>query len=101
MKSFDKPWTKEEINEYMTENQVLILFVPDMVNKSVTIAIYGKMYADRRQDLLYRVMEYFGGSPLTPSVCNKINRFALKWYSKNILKKKSRVINVKRGKQWK
>lgn len=102
MKSFDDQWSGEEIYSHVAKCSILVLFAESQVsNKEAIITIYSKIDVKRKEALLDKILEYFGGRPLTSQICVAINEFAMRWHRKNILKKKSRVINVRRGKQWK
>ena len=99
MKEFFEAWTHEEIDEYLQDFNVLILFKADIYATNVKIDVYGNLTDDQRDKLKHSIMNTFGGALLNESLCNKINEFAQKWYNKNVLNKRSRVINFKKDKK--
>lgn len=93
MKEFFEPWTDQEKKDYLSANNVLVLFNVDLKRKEAKIEILGKLTEHQKNVLLEAITNVFGGIKLTSKVCNKINEYADKWYNKFILKKKARVIN--------
>ena len=96
MKLFHEPWTIEEIKKHVSDFNVLILFDITSVNMIAQIIIHGNINKSQKHTLLENIVNLFGGTPLTNPLCNKINEYAEKWYNKEVLKRKARVINIKR-----
>lgn len=94
MKRFDVKWSKEEIDEWVDIYNVLVLF-EEWVGREAKVVIHGKIDATNQMKLAEAIVRYFGGTHMTPSVCRKVNEFSQKWYNKNILNKKARVLNSK------
>jgi len=99
MKEFYQAWTNEEINEYIEQFNVLILFVVSLGSKEAQLEIHGDLNETQREQLLVLITTMFGGATLSSALCGKINEFAEKWYNKFVLKKKARVINCKKEKR--
>jgi len=96
MKSFYDPWTAEEIKQYVEDYNVLVLFELPNTGTTAQLLIYGKMNKYQKHELMDKITHIFGGVPLSSAICTKVNEFAEKWYNKEILKRKARVINIKR-----
>ena len=96
MRSYLESWPEDEITEYLNNHGVLVLFI---VDKTVNLAypvVHGLTDNESRETLVMLIMGLFASTNLNQSICVKINELAEKWYNKNILKKKSRVINFKK-----
>ena len=94
MKGFCDHWTSEEIEDYIYPFGILVLFETILFSKEARIIVYGKLLDDHCKEMLVgRITEKFGGQDVCSTLCNKINRFAEKWYNKEIMLKKARVIN--------
>jgi hypothetical protein len=96
MKLFHESWTDEEIKRHVADFNVLVLFDIKNTNHEAQIVIHGNLNRSQKHVLLENIVKLFGGSPLTNVLCNKINEYAEKWYNKEVLKRKARVINIKR-----
>lgn len=96
MRPFHEPWTDEEIKRHVADYNVLVLFDIKNVVREAEIVIHGNMNKTQKHVLLENIIKLFGGAPLTNALCNKINEYAEKWYNKEVLKRKARVINIKR-----
>jgi hypothetical protein len=97
IKSFYDAWEQREIDEYLKIFNVLVLFSK---NNTYTckIKIYGDMTESKKEQLENKIAGIFGAHDITDAVCDKINEFASKWYSKVILNKTYRIINKRGGK---
>lgn len=93
-KEFYESWSKAEIKEWVEENGILVLFEPDLQTREARISIHGNLKASQSNALAEEISRHFGGNNMTRAICNKINEFADKWYSKVVLKRKARVINI-------
>lgn len=94
MKEFYDKWSDQEIEEYLEASNVLVLFETNHSTKTAELKIHGKMTDHQRMAMLENILNVFGGAKLAASVCAKINEYAEKWYNKNVLKRKARVINI-------
>lgn len=99
MKQFYESWSEEEIKDWVGQYNVLVLFTANRATREADIHIHGNLKKSQKMALATEIARHFGGVTMTKQVCNKINEFAEKWYSKIILKRKARVININtRGK---
>ena len=98
-KSFLEKWTQKEIDEYVDAHGILVLFSVDKATMLAYPAVYGLDTNEDREKIIVLVMSLFASTNLNQTVCIKINELAKKWYNKNILKKKARVINFKKEKK--
>lgn len=96
MKLFHESWTDDEIKKHVTDFNVLVLFEIKSTHQEAQIVIHGNLSKAQKHVLLENVVGLFGGAPLTNALCNKINEYAEKWYNKEVLKRRARVINIKR-----
>jgi hypothetical protein len=98
MKEFHEKWEEEDIDEYVKAYGVLVLFEQEAFGNDAKIVIYGSYILElHKRELELLIIEKFAGQHLTEAMCWKINDFAEKWYNKEILFKKARVVN-KQGK---
>jgi len=100
MKRFNESWNNDEIKRYLKKYNILVLFNMEFGNNEAEVLIYGKMRTAFKKNLLSKIIAYYGGRSLTTEMCHKVNNLAARWYRRNVLKKKSRIINIRRGKQW-
>jgi len=93
-----KAWTDKDINKYIKQFKVLVLFKthPLSASKEAELIIYGDFNKKKKELLLVSIIHKYGGQNLTPNVCIEINDFAEKLYNKYISEKRSRVINFKK-----
>jgi len=96
IKKFYEHWSGEEINSYIDEFNILVLFQTQSSSIEARIVIYGKLSDTQKEQLLERITTLFGGMNLSDSLCNKINEYAEKWYNKFVLKRQARVLNFGR-----
>ena len=80
MKKFNEMWTNEEINSYLSKNNILILF-KNSSNK-YTMNIYGDISDDQKKQLSVFFRNMFGSHTGTDMIFDKINEIAIKWYNK-------------------
>ncbi len=92
-KEFYQEWTEQEIEEYIDQFSVLVLFEIHAASKEAEIVVHGKLTEDQKHQLLIVIVALFGGTNMSVELCSRINEFAEKWYTKIVLKKKARVIN--------
>lgn len=95
-KEFYQQWEEQEIDEYVDQFNILVLFVIDIMLREAQIVIHGKLTYEQKEQLMIVIITLFGGRQMSKPLCNKINEFSEKWYNKFILKKKARVINFRR-----
>jgi len=97
VKGFDEEWTGDEINEYIDQFHILVLF--KTYGNIAQLLVYGKLDDDQKYKLKERITNIFGGQHLNKQICTKINEYASKWYTKIVLGHRRRIINVgKKGK---
>jgi hypothetical protein len=94
VREFYEDWQDEEIEEWVEQYGVLVLFKTQVATREALLIIHGNVTESQKLSLLTEITMHFGGTSMTRSVCDKINEFAEKWYSKSVLKKKARVINI-------
>jgi len=99
VKEFYKTWTEQEIDEYVDQFGVLVLFIVHTNTKEAELVVHGRLNEAYKDKLKEKITMMFGGTTLSDPVCNKINEFAEKWYNKFVIKRKARVINCKKGKK--
>ena len=98
MKEFYEEWTSEEIEDYIRPFGIVVLFETSLFYNEAKIIIHGKCLNDYCKKILEeKITNKFGGQTLTKEMCDKINQFAERWYNKEILLKKARVVNKRRG----
>lgn len=90
MKKIYENWTNKEIEDYLIEHNILVLF--DFVGIT-DIYCKDKLSDLQKNDLIDKISQNFGGHALTDQVCSKIIEFVSKWYNKNIKLSTARVIN--------
>jgi hypothetical protein len=95
-KEFYQHWSDQEIKDYVKCFNVLVLFVIHASLGEAEIIVHGNITDEQKRQLTIVITTLFGGSNMDKSLCNKVNEFAEKWYSKIILKKKARVINFRK-----
>ncbi len=95
-KEFYEYWNGQEIDEYIRQFSVLVLFQAIQGQKEARLVIYGKFEDEKKDQLKKQISTLFGGFNLSSQLCNKINEYAEKWYNKFVLKKQARVINFGR-----
>ena len=98
-KEYYQVWDAQEIDDYLKNFNILILFVVDVGRKEADLDIYGNLDNDQTEQLRSLIATLFGGLQMDKQLCNKINEFAEKWYNKFVLKKKARVINCRKVKR--
>lgn len=86
MKDFQN-WTSREIDKYINEYHVLVLFSISKIGKA-NMEIFGNLSDVQKQQLFSLIANLFGGSILSVPVRHKINEFAIKWYNKNLREEK-------------
>lgn len=97
MKPFYDTWTQDEIDEYVRAFNIVVLFdIRNTTSKIAGLKVYGNVTLTQRDALLDKISHTFSGVYLSDAVCNKINEFAEKWYNKEVLRRRARVINIKR-----
>jgi len=94
MKSFSESWNDKEIKDWLDIKHILVLFVPHLSTKTAQVIIHAYMNEPQRGKLAEEIARNFGGVVMSPQICKKVNEFARKWYNKNILKRRARVINI-------
>lgn len=97
IKSFRDTWTKDEIAEYVRDYNILVLFEEDWPSREAIIVIHSKISAAKKDGLREKIIAIFGGRALTDQICDKVNEYAVKWFNKVILQRKSRVVNSRSG----
>lgn len=98
-KEFYEEWDEQEINEYIDQFGILVLFKIHFSTKEAEVEIHGNITDKHVNQLKAFIAMLFGGASLSKVLCGKINEFAEKWYNKVVLNKKARVINFKRKDQ--
>lgn len=96
MRAFYEEWTQNEIDDYLKDCPVLVLFRVHRVSQTAELLIYGKLTESQKMALKSSITSMFGGNSLSISVCNRINEFSERWYRRNIKSTKARVINIKK-----
>lgn len=96
LKEYYQEWTEQEIDEYVDQFSVLVLFVIRAQLKEAEIVVHGKLTDEQAEQLLLIIATLFGGRSMSKELCGKINEFSEKWYNKFILKRKARVINFRK-----
>jgi hypothetical protein len=95
-------WTKLQIDEHLKMFGVLVLFALESTffGPEIKLVVYGDKISEfDKMVIKEEISDYYGGDPITTKVCVLINELALRWYNKNILKKKARVVNKKKVKE--
>lgn len=95
-KEFYEEWDEHEINEYLDQFGILVLFKIHLTSKEAEVVIHGNITDTQADQLKGFITMLFGGSSLSRPLCSKINEFAEKWHNKIVLKKKARVVNFKK-----
>lgn len=96
MKSFADidEWTQKDIQDYINDQNVLVLFKLNYSVMEAEVLVYGKnMNKSQKFDLKDAISNNFGGIQLSEKMTNKVNEYARKWYNKHVLKKISLVVN--------
>lgn len=93
MKKYHETWTEDEIDEYVEEFGVLVLFKIHHNIKEAEIIIHGNLSTEVKGSLKEAITGSFGGKNLTPELCLKINALADKWYQKFTSRKPLYVLN--------
>lgn len=97
-KEFYEEWSENEINEYMDQFGILVLFKINISNKIAQVVVHGNITDEQVNEIKEYIALVFGGTILDKMLCGKINEFAEKWYNKYVLNKKAHIINYKRKK---
>lgn len=95
---FYNEWTDEEVQEYLEKHKVLVLF-ENHPNEYTTMVIHGDLDEKQKDKLKENILRIFISSLITPTVCEKINEYAIKWCNKYIFNRRTRVINGNKGKK--
>lgn len=95
-RAFDETWAPEEIEEYLDQHGILVLFHIDLFFRT-NVTVYGRNLDAYQKEIHELINNYFAGASINKSLGKKINEFAIKWYNKHVLKKKARVVNFKRS----
>lgn len=99
IKKFNQFWFKEEIDDYLTKFNVLVIIQTKygFLSGSADIRVYStKLGRISRSLLKQEILREFSGCPFTDALCDLINAFAEKWYANNT-QKKVWVINARKG----
>lgn len=96
MKEFFEEWAQSEIDDYLRTCPILVLFRIHTSSKSAEILIYGRLNESQKFALKTAIASMFGGNPLSKGACDRINEFAEKWYERNVMTIRTRVINIKK-----
>ena len=97
-KEFYEEWTDDEIDEYLNQFGVLVLFKIHADVGEAELIVHGAITDTQAEQLKGFITLLFGGVVLSNALCGKINEFAEKWHNKHVLNKKARVVNY-RGKR--
>ena len=84
MKKYHESWTEDEIDEYVEEFGVLVLFKIHEHLKKAEIVVHGNLSSDRKDALKGAITGSFGDRSLSLELCRKINTLAERWYSQYI-----------------
>ena len=76
MKSFKEKWSYDEINEYVKQFNILILFEIHELFNEVTVIPHGNFSDDNAKVLLIKISDKYGGKLINKKMCIKINEFA-------------------------
>ena len=96
---FEEEWKESQISEHLSTYGVLVLFAVDLTifGREARMLVYGKLMGEFEKELLKnQITLKFGGENLNDRQSHKINDFAQRWYSKNILHRRARVINIEK-----
>lgn len=96
IKEFYEVWTEQEINDYLSQFGILVLFKIHLVTKEAEVVVHGNITDEQVDQLKGFIALLFGGVLLSKPICGKINEFAEKWHNKYVLNKKAHIINYKR-----
>ena len=96
IKEFYEYWNGQEIDEYVRQFNVLVLFQAVQGQKEARLVVYGKIDDEEKDQLKKQILVQFGGFDLSSQLCDRINEYAEKWYNKFVLKRQARVINFGR-----
>ena len=93
MKKFYDKWKAKEINDYIAQFNVLVLFSIVTLFDEVEIVIHGNFKTSKKKMMLLKIISKYGGLKLTDVMCAEINEYAERWFNRNISKESSRIIN--------
>ena len=94
-KEFYDSWTTEEVDDYLKEFNILILFKVHLLYNEAEVLIHADIADDKKDLLRGKISMLFGGDTLSRDLCLRVNEYAERWYSRNILNKKAMVINFR------
>lgn len=93
MKKYYDAWSADEVDEYVEEFGILVLFKIHERSKEAEIIIHGNLSTHMKESIRAAITIKFGGQKLTSDLCFKINALAEKWYNKFVSKKPMYVLN--------
>lgn len=94
MKKFYETWTQEEVDEYLDEYNVLVLFKIHPLLKESEVIVHGNMKESQKVLLKLCVIEEFGGKNMSEDITEQINEYAKNWYYRYIERGPIRIINL-------
>jgi len=99
VKNFYEEWDDDEINDYTSQNPVLVLFKIHLGINEAELVIHGNLNDKQKMLLKICIVGEFGGKKMSDDMSVRINEYAEMWYNDYILAaKKVRVLNFsKRG----
>lgn len=93
MRNFYEEWSNNEINDYIDQNPVLVLFKIHLGINEAELIIHGKLNEEQKMLLKTRIAKKFGGKMISEDMCIRINEYAEMWYNDISAPQKIRVLN--------
>jgi hypothetical protein len=99
VKKFYEKWDDDEINDFLVDTPVLVLFKIHLGINEAELVIHGDLDEENKMLLKIHITEEFGGQNMSEEMCVKINEYAEMWYNDYILAPKIRVLNFNKGRK--
>jgi len=96
MKNFYDKWNEQEIEKYVKEYCVLVLFEIDIINTKISMNIYGTLNDNQKSLLRSCIIGRFGNKRVEEDTTIQINEYAEEWYENYIKSPKIRLLNSRR-----
>lgn len=97
VKNFYEDWDQNEIDDYVKEYSVLILFKIHKHLREAEIIIHGKLSEKQKLLLKLCILGEFGGKTMSEDLCTRINEYAESWYNDYVhIPRKIRVLNFRK-----
>jgi len=99
VKKFYEEWDDDDIDDFLTETPVLVLFKIHLGINEAELVIHGNLSENQKMLLKLCIIAEFGGKNMSEDMSIKINEYAEMWYNDYILAKKVRVLNFNKGRK--